>query len=139
MNEVRLMGKLTKDPELQTSKNGNHYMRFAISTKKEYVKKDDAGRNQLDFVNIIAYGGIAEYIAKHCRKGMYLVLKATVATVKTEYKGVTSWNNVITANMVEPVWGTGEGQQTENTFTDSDLASFADIDTSAIDPEQLPF
>ena len=54
MNNVSLVGRLTRDPEIKVSASGSSYARFAIAVDRR--KKDDGA----DFINIIAFGKTSE-------------------------------------------------------------------------------
>ena len=64
MNEVFLIGNLTRDPELTTTPAGVDVCRFAIAVNRGH------GDNQTaDFYNVTAWRGLGETIAKYAKKG----------------------------------------------------------------------
>lgn len=66
MNAIIITGRLTRDPELTTTKNGLPACKFAIAVAT-WHKDDDTG-NAI-FVECSALGKTAEYLCKYCRKG----------------------------------------------------------------------
>lgn len=65
MNKVMLMGRLTKDPEIQYSKNSNvPYVRGTLAINRKYN-----GEDKSDFINFIAFKKIAELMSTYKRKG----------------------------------------------------------------------
>ena len=63
MNQVLLIGRLTKDPELKYSQSGKAFCRFSIAVTKEF------NRNETDFFDCVAWNKTAEIIAEYMRKG----------------------------------------------------------------------
>lgn len=75
MNRVILIGRLTKDPELNFSAgSGNAVCRFNLAVNRPF-KKDET-----DFISCVAFGKRAEAIAQYSLKGSQL---AVVGYLKT--------------------------------------------------------
>ena len=136
MNEVLLFGKLTKDPELRKSKNGKSYMWGSIAVKKKFKSKDDPTRNTLDFISFTAFGGVAESIANHAKKGTYMTMKGNITTSKKTKGSLEYYSTDFIPEMVEIVFGTGESEEKP---AEVSLPDFDDVDISEIKPEDIPF
>ena len=67
MNKVYLIGNLTRDVELAQTPSGVEVARFSIAVSRQY--QDSNGERQTDFFNCVAWRGLAETIAKYCKKG----------------------------------------------------------------------
>lgn len=69
MNQVCMIGRLTKDPEVRYSQNGNQMCisRFSIAVDRDYKRE---GEPDADFFNCIAFGKTGEFVEKYFRKGM---------------------------------------------------------------------
>ena len=63
MNQVLLIGRLTKDPELKYTRDGKGYCNFSLAVSREF-KKDE-----VDFINCVAWDKRAEAIANYVKKG----------------------------------------------------------------------
>ena len=74
MNNVSLVGRLTRDPVIKISASGSSYARFAIAVDRR--KKDDGA----DFINIIAFGKTSEFIEKYFRKGQRIGIAGRIQT-----------------------------------------------------------
>jgi len=72
MNNVQLIGRLTKDTELTTTQNGISIVKFSLAVDRKY--KDANGDKITDFFNCSAFRGLAENINKYCRKGSKVYL-----------------------------------------------------------------
>lgn len=67
LNKVILIGNLTKDPELKQTPSGTSVVSFSIGVSRKYSGAD--GSKETDFINVVAWKGTAEFIAKYFRKG----------------------------------------------------------------------
>ena len=66
MNSINLVGRLTRDPELDETKGGTPVCRMRLAVPRR--KKD--GKDQgASFVNVVAYGGQATASADYLAKG----------------------------------------------------------------------
>lgn len=80
MNNVTLMGRLTRDPELKYSQAGKAYCRFTVAINRDF-NKDEA-----DFINCLAFGKTAETIAEWLGKGRRIALHGRIQTGNYENK-----------------------------------------------------
>ena len=80
MNNVTLMGRLTRDPELKYSQAGKAYCRFSLAVQREF------NREEADFINCLAFGKTAETIAEWLGKGRRIVLQGRIQTGSYENK-----------------------------------------------------
>lgn len=64
MEKVFLIGNLTRDPELKETPSGVSVCRFSVAVNRGYG--DD---QTTDFFNVTAWRGLAENVAKFCKKG----------------------------------------------------------------------
>jgi single-strand DNA-binding protein len=67
MNEVILTGNLTNDVEARQTTNGKSVVSACIAVKRDYKESD--GTYSTDFINFVAWGLQAEYLAKYAKKG----------------------------------------------------------------------
>lgn len=72
MNVICLMGRLTKEAELQTTTNGNSVTSFTLAVDRAYTPKGE--EKQTDFINCVAWRGTAEFISKYFRKGQRMAV-----------------------------------------------------------------
>ena len=80
MNNVTLMGRLTRDPELKYSQAGKAYCRFTVAINREF------NREEADFINCLAFGKTAETIAEWLGKGRRIALQGRIQTGNYENK-----------------------------------------------------
>ena len=63
MNQVILIGRLTKDPELKQTQTNKTYCKFSLAVGRQ---TKDAG---VDFINCIVWNKQAENLAQYQQKG----------------------------------------------------------------------
>lgn len=66
MNNVSLVGRLTRDPELKYTPAGVAVTTFTLAVDRDYKTN---GEDQADFVNIVVWRQLAETVANYLRKG----------------------------------------------------------------------
>ena len=67
MNRVVLVGRLTRNPELKRTNQGDAVTSFTIAVNRNYSAKD--GQQQADFITCVAWRKMAENVYKYCNKG----------------------------------------------------------------------
>ena len=77
MNKIFLIGNLTRDPELSETNSGVAVCRFGIAVSRRFAQGGDAER-QTDFFNCTAWRGLAENIARFCKKGNKVAVVGSV-------------------------------------------------------------
>ena len=78
MNTVVLIGRLTADPELKHTQNGNAVTGFSIAVDRPYQKSGE--EKQVDFIDIVAWRGTAELICKYFKKGRKIAVQGVIQT-----------------------------------------------------------
>lgn len=68
MNNVILIGRLTRDPEIKYVGQSNHIkVEFSIAVDRNYISKD--GARGVDFIPIEAWNNLAEFASSFLHKG----------------------------------------------------------------------
>ena len=76
MNKVFLIGNLTRDPELTETASGVSVCHFSIAVNRNYTNGD--GERQTDFFNCTAWRGLADSVARFCKKGNKVAVSGSV-------------------------------------------------------------
>lgn len=66
LNRVTLVGRLTKDVELRRTGNGKAVANFTVAVNRNFKTGDG---QEADFLNIVAWGKVAENTEQYCSKG----------------------------------------------------------------------
>ena len=77
MNNVQLVGRLTRDPEVRYLDNGSTVTRFTLAVDRR-IKKE--GGENADFISCVAFGKTAEFLEKWFFKGQRLGLTGRIQT-----------------------------------------------------------
>lgn len=67
LNNVSIVGRLTKAPEVRTVADGKSVGRFTLAVNRNF--KNQQGENDVDFILCTAWGKLAEHMLKYCGKG----------------------------------------------------------------------
>lgn len=92
MNNVSLMGRLTRDVDLRMTTSNLAVGRFnvAVDRKLSKEKRQEAEKNNqptADFISCIAFGKTAENIATYFRKGQRIAVTGHIQTGTYEKDG----------------------------------------------------
>ena len=106
-NKITLMGRLCAAPEMKTTQNGITYARFRIAVNRRFHSKDE--ENKVDFFNVIAWRGTAEFICKYFGKGRMIMIDGEMQTQQYEDRNgkQTAWYEVA----VDRLCFTGESKK----------------------------
>lgn len=108
MNQVSLIGRLTRDPELRRTQNGNPVVSFALAVDNRH-KEDGA-----DFIACVAWNRTAELIKQYVKKGHRLAVNGRLATRTYESKGVKHY--VTEVIVADAEFLEKKEKEAENTF-----------------------
>lgn len=77
MNQVILIGRLTRDPELRyIAGSGTPVAQFRIAVDREFVGKD--GKKETDFIDIQVWGKSAENCTNYIGKGSLVGIQGSL-------------------------------------------------------------
>ena len=99
MNKVILMGRLTRDPELRTSGNGNSFVNFTIAVNRTFASSN--GEREADFINCIAFNKQAENLVKYQTKGNLIGVEGQLRSERYEHNGQTKYKTYILVSQIE--------------------------------------
>lgn len=90
MNNVSLVGRITKDPERRQARNGTSCVLFQIAVNRGI--KNQNGENVVDFVPCSAWALTSEYLCKYVKKGDMLSIIGKIQTrTSQEPNGMTKF------------------------------------------------
>lgn len=64
LNQITVMGRLTKNPELRTTGGGSTVCSFTLAVDRDYGED-----KQTDFLPVVAWKKTAEFVSKYFSKG----------------------------------------------------------------------
>ena len=82
MNNVVIVGRLTKDPELKYLTSGTAVATFTLAIDRDYKNKD--GTVTTDFIPVEIMGKPAEFVANYITKGRLVAIQGSVRVDRYE-------------------------------------------------------
>lgn len=73
LNNVIIMGRLTRDPELRRTQSGTAVTSFTMAVDRDF--KSQSGEKETDFIDVVAWRSTAEFVAKYFTKGRMVVVE----------------------------------------------------------------
>ena len=84
MNNINLIGRIARDPELKTTQNGISVCSFSVA-----VDRPGSKDNTVDFIPVVAWRGTAEFICRYFYKGQRIGLTGMLTARKYTDKSGT--------------------------------------------------
>lgn len=78
INNVVLVGRLTKDPDLRYTASGTGVATFTLAVNRNFTNQD--GNRKADFINCVIWRKSAETLANYARKGTLLGVTGRIQT-----------------------------------------------------------
>lgn len=78
INNVVLVGRLTKDPDLRYTANGAAVATFTLAVNRNFTNQN--GTREADFINCVIWRKPAETLANYARKGTLLGVVGRIQT-----------------------------------------------------------
>lgn len=74
LNNVLLMGRLTRDPEFRQTTSGVAVCRFSVAVDRKFSNKE-TGERDADFIDCEAWRNTAEFISRYFFKGSMILVE----------------------------------------------------------------
>ena len=78
INRVVLIGRMTRDPELRRTGQGDAVTSFTLAVNRNYTSRD--GQQQTDFINCVVWRKPAENVERYCSKGSLVGVEGRIQT-----------------------------------------------------------
>jgi len=130
MNQVVLMGRLTKEPTIN-GEGDKKVARFTLAVDRRFKKE---GQDNTDFISCVAFGKLAEFSEKYLKKGTKVVLSGRIQTGSYNDK---NGNKVYTTDVISETIEFAESKKSEETSNSSSDADFMDVPQNVKD--DMPF
>ena len=135
LNTISLMGRLTRDPELRRTQSGTAVTSFTLAVDRDFKSAD--GTKETDFIDVVAWKGTAEMVAKYLSKGRMAVVKGRLQLRDWQDKEGNKRRSA--EGMAESVFFADSRAAGSGTSAQPSTTGFSEI-TEADEPdEDLPF
>ena len=81
-----LTGNLTRDPEVRTTPNGANVCSFTVAVNRTYRATDGQNREEVSFIDCVAWGKPGEIIAQYAKKGSGILVSGRLSQRSWEDK-----------------------------------------------------
>lgn len=133
INNVTLVGRLTKDPDLRKTPNNTSTISFSLACDDPY-KKDHT-----DFVNCVAWQQSAEFLAKYAKKGDVIGCTGKIATRSYDGQYGKVYVTEVICNRVVIAGRKKQDEYQTQTTQDDVYENYEQSPDLEIDPDDLPF
>ncbi len=82
LNQIILVGRLTRDIEVQNSENGKKYVNINLAIPRSFKNAD--GVYDTDFISFKAFDMVAESTSMYCKKGDILGIRGRLQSSSFE-------------------------------------------------------
>lgn len=101
MNSVQILGNLARDPVIRATKTGRAVASFTVAVNRNYTTPQGEQREITDWINVVAWGNLAESVGNHLRKGSRCFVEGRFTTRSYDTPdGQRRWVSEVTANFI---------------------------------------
>ena len=125
MNQVQLIGRMARDPELRRTEKGTPVVSFALAVDRRFQ------RDAVDFIDCVAWRSTAEFVDKYFRKGQEVAVDGRLIAEEWEKDGEKKSRVVLD---VRNVHFCGKREDSQGA-----AAEPAESQPVQVDDEKLPF
>jgi len=112
LNQARIAGNLTRDPELRYTPKGTAVCNATIAVNRR-VKSGDEWKEEVDFIGITIWGKRAEAFAANLKRGRCVYCEGRVSVTTTERDGKKETKTRVAVDEWQFVGGPPQGQATD--------------------------
>src|SRR5690554_410352 len=137
INRTILVGRITRDPELRKTQNGNSVVSFTVACNRRFGDQDQA-----DFINCVAWNQTADFLANYIKKGALLGVEGRIQTRTYEDKdGKTVYVQEVVTSSVQALESRSQRENTDAGCQPDVTPSFSQKEESVLDItiDDLPF
>lgn len=98
LNQVVLVGRLVKDPEVKETPKGTSISRVTLAVPRSY--KNVNGEYETDFINCTLWKLMATNTKEYCKKGDIVGVKGRIETHTYEKDGETKYATDVIAEKI---------------------------------------
>lgn len=133
LNQISIMGRLVRDPELRLTGNGTAVASFTLACERDVASKE-AEKKEVDFIDCVAWRGTGESAAKYFTKGRLAAVTGRLQFRKwTDKDGKDRRNAEI---LVDHIYFCGDKKDSAESRPEPSESGFMPMDAP---DEGLPF
>lgn len=87
LNQVTLLGNITRDPELRNTPSGQSVLSMSLALNRSYKDSSGEWQQATDYVDIVCWGPLAERSAQYLGKGSKVLVTGRLQSRNWEKDG----------------------------------------------------
>lgn len=152
LNQVTLMGNLTRDPELRQTPSGQSVCSFSLALNRSYRDQSGEWQEATDYIDVVAWAQLGERVSQYLSKGRRCLVQGRLQSRSWEQDGQKRSKVEVLANDVTFLDGRGgddSGNQDSGSGSNSRPTSqsnskkddivIEDISDEPINLDDIPF
>jgi len=116
LNQVTLMGNLTRDPELRQTPTGQNVTSFSLALNRSYKDQSGEWQEATDYIDIVCWGPLAERVSQYLSKGRRCLVQGRLQSRNWEQDGQKRSKVEVLANDVTFLDSRGGGEEGGSNF-----------------------
>jgi single-strand DNA-binding protein len=134
LNQVTLMGNLTRDPELRQTPTGQNVTSFSLALNRAYKDSSGEWQEATDYIDCVCWGPLAERVAQYLSKGRRCLVQGRLQSRSWEQDGAKRSKVEVLANDVTFLDSRGAGGDDNGNGASNSSSS----DAPAVDSKPKP-
>lgn len=132
INSVILIGRMTKDPELRRTSNGNAVTTFTLAVNRN--------QESTDFINCVCWNKTAENVSQYCYKGSLVGIQGRLQTrsYKNKFDAIVYVTEVL-CNTVQFLETKRENKQQEEETEVNNTFDIYNVYENEIEEDDIEF
>ncbi|MGD8374037.1 MAG: single-stranded DNA-binding protein [Candidatus Woesebacteria bacterium] len=141
INQVILMGNLTRDPDLRTTPTGQNVCSFSLAVNRSWQGSDGQTQDAVDYFDVTAWGKLGELVSQYLSKGRKCLVMGRLSQRSWEQDGQKRSKVEVVANDVTFLDGGNGGNSSApaSSSKKSEDVVIEDVDDKPIDLSEIPF
>ena len=111
VNQVILMGNLTRDPELRSTPSGQNVCSFSLALNRSYKDAQGEWQEATDYIDITAWGPLGERVSQYLSKGRRCLVQGRLQSRSWEQDGQKRSKVEVLASDVTFLDNRGSGEE----------------------------
>ena len=100
LNQISIMGRMVRDPELRKTASGVSCVNFTLAVDRDFSGKDGSEK-ETDFIDCVAWRNTADFIARYFSKGRMAIVAGRLQVRKWQNKeGENRYSTEVVADNV---------------------------------------
>ena len=137
VNSLTLIGRVGQNPEFRTLESGTKLSSCSLAVSKKYKDKSGETKEDTMWINVEAWGNLAEIFDKYVTKGSLIYVSGELKIDNFEKDGIKQQRSKIVVRDMQMLGGKKEESTQHGSMSQPSQSQGTVLDE--IDSEELPF